>query len=51
MNGAVLPAEQFYEYAWPVWEAPRYHERLKQSYEVMKEAFSRVDIATQQRAE
>jgi hypothetical protein len=51
MNGNVLPAERFYEYAWPVWEAPRYHERLKRSYEVMKEAFSRVNIAIQQGAE
>ncbi|MGG4406756.1 hypothetical protein ABEP13_13325 [Geobacillus stearothermophilus] len=51
MNGNVLPAARFYEYTWPVWEAPRYHERLKQSYEVMKEAFSRVDIAKQQGVE
>ncbi|MBB6284051.1 hypothetical protein HNR34_002423 [Geobacillus subterraneus] len=47
-EGNVLPAGRFYEYAWPVWEAPRYHERLKQSYEMMKESFSRADITKQQ---
>ncbi len=40
MEGQVLPAKQFYTYKWPVWDAPRYHERLKQSYEEMKKAFS-----------
>ncbi len=44
MSGNVLPAWRFYEYAWPAWETPRYHERLKSSYDAMKEAFSRANV-------
>ncbi|BBW96402.1 hypothetical protein ACPVTF_08330 [Geobacillus icigianus] len=48
LEGNVLPARQFYTYTWPTWETPRYHERLKPSYEAMKAAFSGADIAKRQ---
>lgn len=48
MEGNVLPVQRFYTYTWPTWETPRYHERLKPSYEAMKAAFSGADIAKQQ---
>ncbi|MCA0150636.1 hypothetical protein LCD52_17900 [Rossellomorea vietnamensis] len=39
-NGFINPA-QFYPYSWDTWDLPASHERLKQSYYEMKEAFEK----------
>ena len=33
--------EEFYEFTWDKWREPNYHERLKQSYYIMQDEFSR----------
>ena len=33
--------DEFYEFTWDKWKEPHYHERLKQSYYIMQEEFSR----------
>ena len=33
--------DEFYEFTWDKWREPHYHERLKQSYYIMQEEFSR----------
>ncbi|MCA0173616.1 hypothetical protein [Bacillus sp. RAR_GA_16] len=33
--------DEFYEFTWDKWREPNYHERLKQSYYIMQEEFSR----------
>ncbi|MCR8847795.1 hypothetical protein NQ095_05210 [Rossellomorea sp. SC111] len=39
-DGFINPA-QFYPYSWDTWDEPTSHERLKQSYNEMKEAFEK----------
>jgi hypothetical protein len=39
-DGFINPA-QFYPYSWDTWDQPASHERLKQSYYEMKEAFEK----------
>jgi hypothetical protein len=39
-----LPAEDMIPLVWPAWEQPRFHERLKQSYYVMKEVFGQIRL-------
>ncbi len=41
MENNQLPIDQFYEYSWEKWNEPDYHERLKQSYYIMQDEFSR----------
>ncbi|MCA1029824.1 hypothetical protein LCL95_02105 [Bacillus timonensis] len=37
-----LNSSKFYQYSWPIWEQPTYHERLKQSYYYMKDLFNKL---------
>lgn len=37
----MLRSEDMYVYQWERWEQPSYHERLKQSYDIMREAYGR----------
>jgi hypothetical protein len=40
MTDGVIKEEDSFRYSWKGWEEPQYHERLKQSYWIMKDAFS-----------
>ncbi|MGD6877609.1 hypothetical protein [Bacillus infantis] len=41
MTDGVIKEEDSFKYSWKSWEEPQYHERLKQSYWIMKDAFSK----------
>ncbi|MCA1055400.1 hypothetical protein LCM10_10420 [Rossellomorea aquimaris] len=40
-QGNLMDPKGFYHYTWETWEQPTYHERLKQSYYEMQEAYEK----------
>lgn len=42
-EGRLLAADMI-PLEWPAWEQPRFHERLKQSYDAMKDVFGRIRL-------
>lgn len=41
-NGTLQEKDMF-TYQWEMWETPRFHERLKKSYDIMKELFQKIN--------
>lgn len=39
LSNGILPAKDMFTYQWDKWEMPRYHERLKKSYYILKDLF------------
>ncbi len=42
-EGHMLDATHFYTYTWDGWEEPTYHERLKRSYEIVKQTYKKFE--------